>query len=189
MERRRKLNRLSEYDYSSDGLYFITSCVQAKICSFGEIADGEMLLNEYGKIAKEHWLWLEEKYPYVTLYSHTIMPNHMHGIIEINRHYSWEISERIAVGTGRDLSLVVQGEPIKIKSISELIGAYKTTTSKQIHLAGLPEFKWQRSFHDHIIRDAKAFQTITNYIENNPGNWPDDMFYKKIGTGGSPSLR
>ncbi len=58
------------------------------------------------------------------------------------------------------------------------MGAYKTTTSKQIHLAGLPEFKWQRSFHDHIIRDAKSFETITNYIENNPQNWPEDMFYK-----------
>ena len=177
MERRRKLNRLYEYDYSSDGLYFITSCIQDKFCCFGEIADGEMLLNQYGKIAEQQWLSLEEKYGYVILHSFVIMPNHMHGIIEIDKHYNGEIKQA-GVGTGRDLSFAVQDEPIKIKSISELMGAYKTTTSKQIHLAGYDEFKWQRSFHDHIIRDAKSFESITNYIENNPQNWPGDTFYK-----------
>lgn len=48
------------------------------------------------------------------------------------------------------------------------MGAYKTTTSKQIHLLGLDSFAWQRSFHDHIIRDEKSFINISNYIATNP---------------------
>jgi len=64
------------------------------------------------------------------------------------------------VGTGRDLSVR------KIKSLSELMGAYKTTVSKQIHLAGYAGFAWQRSFHDHIIRDEKSYENISNYTLN-----------------------
>jgi putative transposase len=72
-------------------------------------------------------------------------------------------------GTGRDLSL--QRHNQKIKSISECIGAYKTTTSKRIHLAGNLDFAWQRSFHDIIVPDAFAFEKIDAYITRNPKNW------------------
>lgn len=78
------------------------------------------------------------------------------------------------VGTGRDLSL-----PQKIKSLSELMGAYKTTTSKQIHIAGYEAFAWQRSFHDHIIRDEKSFETISEYIPNIPSSWNKDKFHNQ----------
>ncbi len=246
----RKSNRLQGYDYSTDNLYFVTSCVQNRICCFGEIVltgrdpsinngyivpvgtgrdlskqngdlskqngdlskqngdlskqngdlskqqrdlskqNGEiasiwtghdlslqqpsyahndetsipssipqMILNEYGKIAENQWYWLGEQYPYVGLHAFVVMPNHIHGIIEINR------------------SRIISSEPIKIKSLSELIGAYKTTVSKQIHLSGFLEFQWQRSFHEHIIRDGKTFETISDYIINNPVNWGKDKFY------------
>ena len=168
MHKDRKANRLHGYDYRRNARYFVTSCVQDRICCLGEIRDDEMLLNEFGKIAQQQFKWLEQQYPYVDLYSFIVMPNHIHGIIEINDR----------VGTGRDLAVRKQTDtPIKIKSLSELMGAYKTTTSKQIHLAGLADFMWQRSFHDHIIRNEEAFLRISNYIQNNPANWKDDKFY------------
>ena len=220
MIKERKLNRLQGYDYSSDNLYFVTSCVQNRVCCFGEIgvertgrdpsvnnididtvgpgrdlalpqngeivseiasvwtgrdlsihsgdlspslSGSQMILNIYGEIAEKQWYWLSEQYQYVVLHAFVVMPNHIHGIIEINRAH---------VRTGRDLSL----QP-KIKSLSELMGAYKTTVSKQIHLTGFMEFLWQRSFHEHIIRDEKAFETISDYIINNPINWQQDKFY------------
>lgn len=156
----RKPNRLRGYDYSQDNLYFITSCVHNMICCFGEVAGAAqdpslqgpvMILNEYGKIAGRQWYWLAEQYQYVVLHEFIVMPNHIHGIIEIN-------------------SDAVPGE-IKIKSLSQLMGAYKTTASKQIHLAGYEHFRWQRSFHDRIIRDQKSYETISNYIRNNPRMW------------------
>ena len=60
--RERKRNRLLGYDYSQDNLYFVTSCVQDRICCFGEIQDGKMTLNQYGQIAQEQWEWLGNQY-------------------------------------------------------------------------------------------------------------------------------
>jgi putative transposase len=176
MDKNRKLNRLAGFDYSSEALYFVTSCTDNKIYHFGEISNGELSLNIYGKVAEKQWLWLGGQYQYLTLHSFIIMPNHMHGIIEIDTS---KIAIKSKTLQKECLSNEIPKDPVKIKSISELMGAYKTTTSKHIHLAGLNEFKWQRSFHDHIIRDAKSFEKISNYIENNPDNWPEDSFYTK----------
>jgi REP element-mobilizing transposase RayT len=118
-----------------------------------------MVLNDYGLIAEKQWYWLGEQYPYVVLHEFVVMPNHIHGIIEINR------------------SRIKSSDPIKIKPLSELMGAYKTTASKQIHLTGFTEFRWQRSFYEHIIRDEKSLETISDYIFRNPENWEQDNLY------------
>jgi REP element-mobilizing transposase RayT len=176
MKKKRKPNRLKGYDYSQDNLYFITSCVQERVCCFGEIVHSKMILNNYGHIANKQWYWLARQYLYVVLHEFVVMPNHIHGIIEIDRGNVG--TGRVGTGrvrTGRDLSLL----QIKIKSLSELIGAYKTTTSKQIHIAGFPEFAWHRSFHDHIIRNEESYINISNYILNNPSKWEEDKFYGK----------
>jgi REP element-mobilizing transposase RayT len=68
---------------------------------------------------------------------------------------------------------------IKIKPIPELIGAFKTTSSKMIHLSGNRNFKWQKSFYDVIIRDDESYQRISEYIINNPANWQEDDYYAK----------
>ena len=85
------------------------------------------------------------------------MPNHIHGIIEIKRKNAISESQ-------------------KIKSLSQLMGAFKTTSSKQIHLLGNLNFVWHRSFHDHIIRNDVAYEKISNYIVNNPMKWREDKF-------------
>ncbi|RYD79798.1 MAG: hypothetical protein EOP53_09060 [Sphingobacteriales bacterium] len=168
MRPERKSNRLQGYDYSKSGLYFVTSCVYEKVNDFGEIINSKMLLNQYGEIAQQQWFWLAQQYPYIKLHAFIVMPNHIHGIIEIKRS--------LAVRTGRDLS--VPGAAPKIKPLSQIIGAYKTTTSKLIRQAGLTEFAWHRSFHDHIIQDEEAFIKISDYIETNPALWEKDKFYK-----------
>ncbi len=175
--RTRKLNRLSGFDYSRDALYFVTSCVKDQVCCFGQVIASEMMSNVYGKIAHAQWEWLQAQYPYAISHAFVVMPNHVHGVLEINRDFvrmdqDLEM-EQDSVRTGRDLSV----PEIKIKSLSQLIGAYKTTTSKKIHLAGYPEFQWHRSFHDHIIRDEKAYHNIVHYIQDNPTRWNQDKFY------------
>ena len=160
----RKRNRLWNYDYSQDNLYYITSCVKDRICYFGSVVDKKMICNEYGRIAETQWDWLFKQYLYLFNHAFVVMPNHIHGIIEIRGEFT--------VGTGRDLSLQQ-----KIKSLSEIIGAYKTTVSKQIHQAGLKTFQWQRSFHDHIIRDDGSFHRISDYINDNPAKWEEDILF------------
>jgi REP element-mobilizing transposase RayT len=78
----RRSIRLPEYDYSQEGLYFVTICCQDKICRFGKIMDGEIVLNDMGKIIKTEWDNLSKKYPDVELHEDVIMPNHFHAIIE-----------------------------------------------------------------------------------------------------------
>ena len=169
----RKHNRLPGFDYSTDNLYFITSCVHNRDCCFGEIRNKDMMLNIFGEIAERQWQWITNHYPYVFSHAFVVMPNHIHLIIEIKSDQTCD------VGTGRDLSLQNRDPSLpKIKSIPELIGAYKTTTSKQIHEAGMRNFAWQRSFYDRIIRDDEAYQNIKRYILSNPSKWNDDSFYR-----------
>lgn len=70
--------------------------------------------------------------------------------------------------------VISSAKPIKIKPLDQLLGANKTTTSKRIHLAGLPESKWRRSYHDHIIRAEDDYHRIVAYIHANPSEWFDD---------------
>ncbi|MDP1725371.1 MAG: hypothetical protein Q8M15_01205 [Bacteroidota bacterium] len=137
-----------------------------------------MILNDYGKIASDQWYWLEQQYQYINLYEFVVMPNHIHGIIEIKRHVARKIIDEIEEADYIKAKYQ-SSEPMKIKSLSELMGAYKTTSSKKIHLAGYKEFNWQRSFHDHIIRNDNTFGKISRYIKNNPLKWERDRFNKK----------
>jgi putative transposase len=80
---RRRSIRLPGYDYSQNGAYFITICTQDRECLFGDIENGEMRMNERGRIAAETWEWLALQYDHVVLDEWMIMPNHLHGIIVI----------------------------------------------------------------------------------------------------------
>lgn len=75
--------RLKGYDYSQEGLYFLTLCCKDRICRFVKVVNGEMILNETGKIAEVCWLQIPKHFPNVVLHEFVIMPNHIHGIVEI----------------------------------------------------------------------------------------------------------
>ncbi len=165
MRRNRKRNRKLGFDYATPGAYFVTACVKNRIKCLGKIENKQMILNSYGEIVKTQWLWLGTQYPYVKLDEWVVMPDHFHGILIIN---NIAIDVPAPVGVGRDLPLRGRGQPTKIKPVSELMGAFKTTSSKLIHRSGFNEFAWQRSFHDHIIRDDFSFYRIREYIKKNP---------------------
>ena len=128
---------------------------QSQINPFGNVV---MELNSFGLIVKNQIEWLENQYPYISIHNYVIMPNHFHLILEID-------------------SSKVNTNEIKIKSLSSLMGALKTTSSKQICDFGFIDFAWHRSFHDHIIRNEKEYELISNYIDRNPQKWFEDRFY------------
>ena len=80
----RKLNRLTGFDYSTGGYYFVTICIKNRINDLGNIVDGQIMLNTYGQIVEHQWIWLQKQYKHVELDEYVIMPNHMHGIIIID---------------------------------------------------------------------------------------------------------
>ena len=122
-----------------------------------------MILNPSGQIAQNQFEWLQNQYPYIKIPVWIVMPDHVHAIIVINRNYVYN-----EPGDGCDRP---RQQQIKIKPLPELIGAYKTTTSKKIHLSGSNDFSWQRSYHDRIIRSEIEYKRIFSYIQNNPGNF------------------
>ena len=78
----RKSIRLKGYDYSKAGLYYITICTQDRSCLFGDVLDGEMFLNQAGKMIEKWYFKLESKYSDIKCHEMVIMPNHLHCIIE-----------------------------------------------------------------------------------------------------------
>ena len=159
----RRSIRLKGYDYSQTGAYFVTIVAYQRECLFGEVVEGEMVLNDYGLIVDETWQWLEKQYPYVELGARVVMPNHSHVILIIRDNR-------------RGGSRTAPTEPIKRKPLGRLIGAFKTVSTKQINLLRDTEGQvvWQRNYYERIIRDEREMDRIHRYIESNPFNWADD---------------
>ncbi len=181
--------RLKNYDYSQDGMYFITICTQDKKCIFGNISDsekGEMTyrLFRFGEIAKNEWFKTAEIRDNIKLDAFILMPNHLHGIIVIDNDYQYGKNTRDDNGRGTVLraptAVAVEqfGKPTP-NTIPTIIRSYKATVTKQINiLRNTPsESVWQRNYYEHIIRDEKAYNNIREYIECNPYNWEGDELF------------
>ena len=169
----RKSIRLKGYDYSQAGLYFITICCANRECLFGEIKNNEMILNDAGKIANECWLEIPKHFPNAILHEYIVMPNHIHGIIEL-------------AGVENFQPLPQRNEFQKMipRSIGSIVKGYKIGVTKWVrNNVGAENFLplqkiWQRNYHEHIIRNEKSYQIISEYIINNPAKWKDDKFYR-----------
>jgi REP element-mobilizing transposase RayT len=178
---RRRSIRLKGYDYTRDGWYFITLCVQNRTCLFGEIRNGVMHQNEFGNVVADCWKWLGEQYSYVVLDEWVIMPNHFHGILEITND---TCRNEPGIGSGGSRTATT-AEPttaaiqVKRKPLGRLIGAFKTVSTKQINIIRhTPGAKlWQRNYYEHIIRTNADLERIRNYICQNPKNWQSDSLY------------
>jgi REP element-mobilizing transposase RayT len=145
---------------------------------FGEISDGVVRLNEFGKIARNEWFEIEKHRPNVELDAFVVMPNHVHGIVFLkNTDDVGECSTKTRRAR-RAVPLRQEqfGKPTK-GSITTIIRAYKSAVSKMIHQSGYAETIWQRNYYEHIIRDEFEYQRIYSYIENNPFNWREDEMY------------
>lgn len=170
----RRSIRLPGYDYSQAGAYYVTICVQDRLCLFGDVMNGEVMLNDIGLYVDRCWLEIPKHFPNVVLHEYIIMPNHVHGIIEI-------------VGANNDLPLDKEKITERAKDILPLRGTSKTVGSivrgfkigvtKYVRKCTDIYKVWQRNYYEHIIRDYEDYIRIADYIEDNPINWErDDMF-------------
>ena len=175
----RRSIRLKHYDYSQPGAYFITLCTQNRECLFGEIVDGQMVLNQYGKIVEQYWTEIPLQYTNTVLDKFIVMPNHLHGIIIITDIVGAIPVGAIPVGAIHELPLSQNESPQSQNRrnmiIPKIIGWFKMNSAKQINqLRQTPGVSvWQRNFYEHIIRDDEL-NRIQNYIVHNPLNWQSD---------------
>jgi len=166
----RRSVRLPGYDYSNPGAYFVTICSWQKECLFGEIVDGNMKLNDYGKAVQQEWMCTEDKRPNIKLDEYVVMPNHFHGILVIN--YSMNVLRRG----------VLQYAPtgVGLRSPSQTIGAiirgFKSAVTKSINISrNIPDMHvWQKNYFERVIRNEKELFRIREYIRFNTVQWDMD---------------
>ncbi|MEO0014714.1 MAG: hypothetical protein RLZZ535_3103 [Cyanobacteriota bacterium] len=166
----RRSIRLPGYDYSQTGAYFVTICAYQRQCLFGEIIDGQMILNQYGAIVADEWQKSSIIRQEIELDGWVVMPNHFHGIV---------IIANTVGANGR--SPVQNNAPVQMKpkSLSSLMAGFKSITTKKINiLRDAPATPlWQRNYYEHIIRDRDAMDKICRYIINNPMSWSIDQLH------------
>ena len=162
----RRSIRLKEYDYTQNGAYYVTICTQDKKCVLSNIVNEKTILTNYGKIVEEEWLKTKSIRPYVDLDYYVIMPNHFHGIISINKFV-------------RATRRVAPTQTLPPNSLGSIIGQFKSNATKKIRKLGYKNFKWQRNYYEHIIRNDDDLNRIREYIKNNPLKWMMDKNYSK----------
>jgi len=173
--------RLQGWDYSREGLYFVTICTHDRKHFFGEIVAGEMQLSPIGEIVAEEWQKTPQIRPNVELDERIIMPNHLHGIVVITHALKMSDSTNVEtfqrnVSTGPDVSAKRPAPVARLQpnSLGSIIGQFKSVCTKRIWAAGFRDFAWQTRFYDHIIRNEKSLNKIREYIATNTLRWEED---------------
>lgn len=171
--------RLPQWDYASPGAYFITICAKNRKQYFGGIINGKLELSETGMIADTYWREIPNHFPKIRLDHYVIMPNHIHGILEIipvveTPKLGVSKNERNTETPGSGVSTMGETTTMdRTPTIGIIINQFKrmcTLTMKK-HDAS---FGWQSRFHDHIIRNDRELFAIRQYIRYNPANWDSD---------------
>lgn len=157
---KRKHPRLDHYDYSTAGAYFITICTQNRRCLLGRIvgrglAPAEIQYTAYGQIAQAQLLLLEQRYPSLKIDQYVIMPNHIHAILLLEE----------TAGDSR------------CPTITDIVCAYKSFTTRQCKKVKPIDKLFQVSFYEHVIRGREDYNEIAEYIINNPKKWELDKLY------------
>jgi putative transposase len=162
----RKSIRLKGFDYSREGLYFITICTHDRQLLFGRIEKGKMNLSDGGKVAHECWLAIPEHFPKVKLHEFVIMPDHLHGIIELT-----DDSGVQNFGSHPHPRKRHEFQKIIPRSVGSVVRGFKIGVTKYFRANTQIETAWQRNFHERIIRNEESYLRISRYITNNPLYW------------------
>ena len=170
----RRSNRLKGYDYSSEGAYFVTIVTWRREFLFGEIVNNGLMLSRYGEVIQKCWEEIPVHFPTVETGAFVVMPNHVHGIIFIVG------SRGTVLVPNDDVPHLTRGgmtPPLRAPTLGQIIAYFKYQSTKEMNLldnaATVTKF-WQRNYYEHIIRNDKDLQNITNYIESNPLGWEQD---------------
>ncbi len=190
----RRSLRLKNYDYSKSGYYFITICTQNREHLCGKIVDDGMVLNVAGDMIHSLWFDIMNDFFNIVLHEFVIMPNHIHGIIEIvdlvgadsiSALYH-DAKPNMNSQRGKTNMNSRRAEMDSAPTISTMIQSFKRHTTlqyiKMVKNGTLPSFNqriWQRNYYEYIIRDDEDYNRIATYIINNPMTWDDDVLSKE----------
>ena len=157
----RKHPRLKDYDYSLNGAYFITICMQERKKMLSKISVGTPLpgcpqeakleLLYCGQIADKYIRQMDAFYDYLSVEKYIIMPDHIHFLLMLNGH------------PGRG---VPTGKEERSSVIARFVGTFKRFCNREYG-----KNIWQSRYYDHVIRNQRDYDEIWQYIESNPLKW------------------
>jgi REP element-mobilizing transposase RayT len=147
----RRHHRLSGYDYSTPGFYFVTLCIQDRLPLLGTIAGDQVIYSPAGALVCECCEEIPHRSPGIMLDTLVVMPDHLHAILSLTR------------------------EPL---SLSDVIHHLKSRATAQyaigVRYSNWPPFHgklWQQGFYDRVIRDDQELAAIRAYVVQNPLRW------------------
>lgn len=184
-----KSARAPWWNYGWNATYFVTICTARRLHHLGKIENNRMVLSEIGKYAEQSWLEIPKHFPFVILDQFIVMPNHVHGIITIDKSQGGVVKTDVETQNLASLRVTVNetaGPSEKSwnrfgpqsRNLGSIIRGFKIGVTKNARsvVAG---FAWQSRYHDRIIRDYDEFVRVSHYIKTNPENWKKDRFFKR----------
>lgn len=173
MRQGRKSVRLSHYNYSQEGLYFVTICTSGGKYWFGSIEEHGVLCHSgIGKQAQLLLLETPKHHESCLLDEFVIMPNHAHCIIQLlDRDGCRGVRQNAQDRGGANNSDRFSHISPRRGSLSVIVRNYKAMLKRWCNESGFDEFTWQRGFYEHIIRNERELFSIRSYIINNPLKW------------------
>jgi putative transposase len=178
--------RLREFDYTTNGAYFITICAFKREHIFGEILEGQMQHNAIGQIVLKEWERMNKLRPEVTSDAFVVMPNHVHGVVWIDHTVGARLASPLRPEdqrfrtTHRELVISQEDQPmhspgVQSGSLGAIVGGFKSAVSKNARAQFGDIRVWQRNYHDRVIRNERELSAIREYITFNPQNWSRDL--------------
>ncbi|NLC14233.1 MAG: hypothetical protein GX768_09365 [Chloroflexi bacterium] len=154
----RKLPRMKGFDYSQEAAYFVTICSFENKPIFGEISKiggiNVFFPTRIGELVQENFFRLPERFTEFELIHFSLLPNHLHF-----------------------LTMKKEMDSSKVKNLSEFIGTFKSLSDRAVRNELSITRIWQKSYHDHIIRNEIDLQTHWLYIEENVNRWGEDEYF------------
>ena len=161
----RKTIRLPGFDYSTQGVYFITVCSHDRKNIFSRIVQGDVyepaqvILSPLGQLILQNLRIIPQIYTSVSVLNACIMPNHIHVL--------FSVTEADGAGKGRSKML-----------IAKVVQSFKASVTRKAS----PRYAsvWQPRYHDHVVRDEHDLLRIWKSIDSNPAKWMEDRYYTAI---------
>lgn len=192
----RKSIRLKGHDYTSVGRYFVTIVIRNRLHLFGKVIDGKMILNKFGEIAAKEWQQTINLRDNVSLGAFMIMPDHIHFVIHIEEqriqkeYTAEELERRAGAVAGKHMnkpgSLGAVGRGYKgavTRQVLSIISENQNneSTLKNSELMDIhnqlrtEKTIWVRNYNEAIIKSERHYNNVTNYINNNPRKWDEQL--------------
>jgi len=165
----RRSIRLKEYDYANSGAYYVTICTQNRECIFGKIVNAEIKLSPIGQIVQQEWYNISCRFEDIELDEFIIMPNHLHGIINVGVPLVGALDNAIIQN--------IRAGTSPAPTLGDIVGSFKSLCIFNCRNNGLNAGKlWQRNYFERVIRNEYELDLIRNYIIYNPIQWNEDEY-------------